>query len=130
MSRSCGLQPQNRATLARSLHGLGEVLASQGRDADAEQAFRKALDIQRRVLGPAHADIARTLQDLALVLDDAGDLKAAIPMMREAVNMQRALNGSQSDPGLALAIHNLAELTCTRMATTTGPSSSIPKLSR
>ena len=101
---------QNRATLARSLHGLGEVLASQGRDADAEQAFRKALDIQRRVLGPAHADIARTLQDLALVLDDAGDLNAAIPMMREAVNMQRALNGSQSDPGLALAIHNLAEL--------------------
>ena len=31
-------------------------------------------------------------------------------MMREAVNMQRALNGSQPDPGLALAIHNLAEL--------------------
>ena len=102
--------PQNRATVAKSLHGLGEVLTSQGRDADAEQAFRKALEIQRQVLGPAHADIARTLQDLALVMDDAGDLKAAIPMMREAVNMQRALNGSQPDPGLALAIHNLAEL--------------------
>jgi tetratricopeptide (TPR) repeat protein len=102
--------PQNRVILAKSLHGLGEVLTSQGRDADAEQAFRKALDIQRQVLGPAHADIARTLQDLALVMDGAGDLKAAIPMMREAVNMQRALNGSQPDPGLALAIHNLAEL--------------------
>lgn len=102
--------PQNKVLLAKSLHGLGEVLAGQGRDADAEQAYRKALVIQRQVLGPAHADIAQTLQDLALVMDDAGDLKSAIQTMSEALNMQRALNGSQPDPGLALAIHNLAEL--------------------
>jgi tetratricopeptide (TPR) repeat protein len=101
---------QNRAALAKSLHGLGEVLTSQGRYADAEQALRNALDIQRQVLGPAHADIARTLQDLALVMDDAGHLKSAIPVMREAVGMQRSLNGSQPDPGLALAIHNLGTL--------------------
>lgn len=102
--------PQNRVALAKSLHGLGEVLQSQGRYADAEQSFRKALFIQRQLLGPAHGDIARTLQDLSLVMDDMGNLKAAIPMMRDALSMQRELNGSQPDPGLALAIHNLGTL--------------------
>ena len=102
--------PQNSAALAKSLHGLGEVLQRQGRYADAEQSFRKALAIQRQVLGPAHADIARTLQDLALVVDDRGNLKAAIPVMRKAVDMQRGLNGTQPDPGLAMAIDTLGAL--------------------
>jgi tetratricopeptide (TPR) repeat protein len=102
--------PQNRAALAKSLHGLGEVLQSQGRYADAEQSLRQALAMQRQILGPDHADIARTLQDLALVMDDSGHLKEAIPAMREALDMQRRLNGSQPDPGLALAIDNLGAL--------------------
>ena len=102
--------PANRTALARSLHGLGEVLASRGLNADAEQAFRKALSVQRQLLGPAHADTARTLQDLALAMDDGGHLKDAIPVMREALDMQRVLAGSQPDPGLALTIHNLATL--------------------
>jgi tetratricopeptide (TPR) repeat protein len=102
--------PQNRAALAKSLHGLGEVLQGEGRYADAESTLRKALFIQRQVLGPLHADIARTLQDLALVMDDKGQLKDAIPVMREALDMQRRLNGAQPDPGLALAIDNLGAL--------------------
>lgn len=100
----------NRAALARSLHGLGEVLQGEGRDGDAESSLRKALTIQRKELGPQHADLARTLQDLALVMDDEGHLKEAIPVMREALDMQRRLNGTQPDPGLALAIDNLGAL--------------------
>jgi tetratricopeptide (TPR) repeat protein len=102
--------PQNRAALAKSLHGLGEVQERQGHFGDAEKTLRKALAIQRQVLGPAHADIARTLQDLALVMDDRGNLKGATSMMREAVAMQRGLNGSQPDPGLAMAINTLGAL--------------------
>ena len=102
--------PQNRAALAKTLHGLGFVLERQGRYADAEQSFRKALELQRQVLGPAHADIARTLQDLANVIDESGSLKAAIPVMRQALDMQRQLNGSQPDPGLAEAINDLGTL--------------------
>jgi tetratricopeptide (TPR) repeat protein len=102
--------PQNRAARAKSLHGLGEVLQSAGRYGDAENSLREALAIQRQVLRPVHADIARTLQDLALVMDDRGHLKEAIPVMREALDMQRALNGSQPGPGLALAIDDLGAL--------------------
>jgi tetratricopeptide (TPR) repeat protein len=101
---------ENRAALAKSLHGLGEVLQGEGRYEDAESTLRKALVIQRQVLGPVHADIARTLQDLALVMDDRAHLKDAIPVMREALDMQRRLNGAQPDPGLALAIDNLGAL--------------------
>jgi tetratricopeptide (TPR) repeat protein len=102
--------PESRAALGKSLHGLGEVLQGEGRYADAENSLHEALDMQRQVLGPVHADIARTLQDLALVMDDRGRLKDAIPVMREALDMQRTLNGSQPDPGLALAIDNLGSL--------------------
>jgi tetratricopeptide (TPR) repeat protein len=102
--------PQNRATLAKTLHGLGVLLERQGRYADAEQSFRKALELQRQALGPAHADKARTLQDLAKVIDESGNPKAAIPVMRQALDMQRQLNGSQPDPGLAEAINDLGTL--------------------
>jgi tetratricopeptide (TPR) repeat protein len=102
--------PQNRAALARTVHGLGEVLERQGRYADAEQSFRKALALQRQALGPAHADVARTLQDLAKVIDESGNPKEAIPVMRQALDMQRQLNGSQPDPGLAETINDLGVL--------------------
>jgi tetratricopeptide (TPR) repeat protein len=102
--------PQNRAALAISLHGLGVALQRQGRGADAEQSFRQALELQRRVLGPAHPDIARTLQDLAKVIDDDGNLKAATPLMQQALNMQRQLNGAQPDPGLAETINDMGTL--------------------
>jgi tetratricopeptide (TPR) repeat protein len=99
--------PANRAALAKSVHGLGEVLERQGRYVDAEQSFRKALGLQRRIFGPAHEDVARTLQDLAKVIYENGDLKSAIPVMRQALAMQRQLNGAQPGPGLADAIQNL-----------------------
>jgi tetratricopeptide (TPR) repeat protein len=102
--------PQNRAALAKTVHGLGEVLEREGRYADAEQSFRKALALQRQALGPAHADVARTLQDLAKVIDESGNPKEAIPVMRQALEMQRQLNGSQPDPGLAEAINDLGTL--------------------
>ena len=101
---------QNRAALAKTLHGLGVLLEREGRYADAEQSFRKALDVQRQVLGPAHADVARTLQDLAKVIDESGNLKAAIPVMQQALDIQRRLNDSQPAPGLAETINDLGTM--------------------
>jgi tetratricopeptide (TPR) repeat protein len=101
---------QNQAALARTLHGLGVLLVRQGRYPDAEQALRRALELQRAALGPAHPDMARTLHDLANVIDESGNLKEAIPVMRQALAMQRQLNGSQPDPGLAESINDLGLL--------------------
>jgi len=102
--------PQSQAELARSLHGLGNLLEQQGRFADADRTLRLALDRQRKLYGTAHGDIARTLKDLAQVIDKGGDLNAAIPVMRSAVAMQRALRGAAPHPDLAEAINDLGLL--------------------
>ncbi len=101
---------QSQAELARSLHGLGTVLARQGRYAEAERSLREALERQRRAFGPVHGDIARTLQDLAKIVDQGGDLNAAIPLMQSAVDMQRGLRGSEPHPDLAEGINDLGLL--------------------
>jgi tetratricopeptide (TPR) repeat protein len=106
-------QPENphlQAILAKSLYGLGIVLAWQGHYQEAERNLRSALDLQRRLYGKAHGDIARTLQNLAKVLDQAGNLNAAIPLMQSAVAMQRGLHGDTPHPDLAEEINDLGLL--------------------
>ena len=102
--------PQSQVELARTLHGLGDLLDQQGRFADADRTLRLALDRQRKLYGAEHGDIARTLKDLARVIDRGGDLNAAIPVMRSAVAMQRALRGAEPHPDLAEAINDLGLL--------------------
>jgi tetratricopeptide (TPR) repeat protein len=96
--------------LANSLYGLGTVLDSQGRYPDAQQRFREALALQHRLYGEKHGDIARTLKDLAVALDDGGDLKSALPVMRSAVKMERELRGNELHPDLADTINDLGLL--------------------
>ena len=101
---------QVRAQRAKTLHGLGTLLEQTGRYAEADQALRQALKLQQSLHGNPHSEIAVTLKDLARVMDKGGDLNGAIPVMRNAVAMQRALSGAQPDPGLAEAINDLALL--------------------
>jgi len=100
----------SRIALANALHGLGFLLANEGRYAEAERDLRDALARQRALYGDVHPDIARTLKDLARALADAGDLNQAIPIMESAVAMQRRLRGSEPHPDLAQAINDLALL--------------------
>ena len=101
---------RNQINLANSLSGLGIVLDRMGRFKDAEGSYRDALVLQHQLYGEAHGDIARTLKNLAQAIDDDGDLKTAIPLMRQAVAMQRALRGSAPHPDLADAINDLGIL--------------------
>jgi tetratricopeptide (TPR) repeat protein len=106
-------QPKSRRiqiNLANSLYGLGIVLDRMGRFKDAEGSYRDALVLQHQLYGESHGDIARTLKDLAQAIDDDGDLKTAIPLMRQAVAMQRELRGSAPYPDLADAINDLGIL--------------------
>lgn len=99
-----------RITLANSLYGLGNVLRNEGHYAEAARSLRDALALQRKLYGEKNGDIARTLEYLALTLDDNGELKAALPLMRSAVSMQRALRGDQPHPDLAGAVNDLGSL--------------------
>ena len=106
-------QPQDRrdsAALARSDLGLGSELAGQGRFAEAERALREALALERKQFAGANEDTARTLQALGKVVDRLGRPSEALPIMREAVAMQRALWGAQPYPDFADAINDLGLL--------------------
>lgn len=101
---------RNREAVARAQSGLGIVLSYEGRYADARASLSDALAQQRALYGEANDDTARTLKELAYVVSQNGDLKAAIPLMREAVAIQRRLRGSAPHPRLAEAINDLALL--------------------
>jgi tetratricopeptide (TPR) repeat protein len=99
--------PHSRALLARGMFGLGVVLSQQGRNPEAERMLRETLALQQQLLESDHGDIARTLQNLAQVVQKSGDLNAAIPIMQSAVAMQRKLRGTLPHPDLAEEINDL-----------------------
>jgi tetratricopeptide (TPR) repeat protein len=101
---------QNQEKLASSLYGLGTLLIKQGRYKDAEDTLRQALERQKALYGATHPAVARTLKDLALAVDDSGNLTAAIPLMEQSVSMQRALRGTEPHPDLAEVLNDMGLL--------------------
>jgi tetratricopeptide (TPR) repeat protein len=102
--------PESQAQLADSLYGLGKLLAAKGQYPEAEKNLRAALELQQRIYGNSDPRVATTLKDLARELSDGGDLNAAIPLMRSAVAMQRALRGSEPYPDLAEVLNDMGVL--------------------
>lgn len=102
--------PQSQAQLAATLHGLGVLLEQKGNYAEADRSLRQALALQTVLYGNTNGDIARTFKDLARVMDQAGNLNGAIPVMRNAVQLQRQLRGPDPHPDVAEAINDLALL--------------------
>jgi tetratricopeptide (TPR) repeat protein len=77
--------------LAAALNDLGVFYYRANRDAEAEPLHKRALDIQEKMLGPAHPDVVKTLFNLAALYyarDRYGDsevlLKRALDILREA----------------------------------------------
>jgi len=106
-------QPESRrdeAALARSYLGLGSELADRGRLPEAERRLRQALAVERKYLPGANEDTARTLEALGKVVDRLGRLSEALPLMQQAVAMQRMLWGAQPYPDYADAINDLGLL--------------------
>ncbi|MBV8405650.1 MAG: toll/interleukin-1 receptor domain-containing protein [Gammaproteobacteria bacterium] len=95
---------------AVSLHGLGYVLGQQGRYADADRTLRDALALERRVGLDSGDEGARTLQDLAKVVEESGDIQKAIPLMERVVALHRGLHGSEPYPAFAEAVNDLGYL--------------------
>jgi len=105
------LPPDRRdeAGLARSLFGLGQELNAQGRSEEAERSFREALALQRRLFPGPNEDTARTLDELAGIINER-DLNESVPMLQSAVAMQRALWGNQPYPDYANELNDLGLL--------------------
>lgn len=109
LQRALPADRRDDAALARSLFGLGSELDNQGHASEAESNLRDALALQQRLYGGPNKDTARTLQTLAWTVSER-NLTEAVPLMQQAVAMQRALWGAQPYPDYADALNDLGLL--------------------
>ena len=96
------------ATLAKALDGYAMLLHELDRSREAEPLFREALELQQRLHGDRHPEIALTLNNLALSVQRR-DYDAAEALFRRAEAMQRRLFDGPH-PQLATTLNNLGLL--------------------
>jgi hypothetical protein len=70
---------------ARTLSGQGELYRAQGKYAQAEQFYQRALAIREQVLGPSHPDVARSLDSLAVLYYAQGKYQQAELLFQRAL---------------------------------------------
>jgi tetratricopeptide (TPR) repeat protein len=90
------------------LRFLGEVLAAQGKLAEAEATFREVLAIQRKEPDRDNLGTAETLRFLGGTLRQAGKLAEAEGTLRDAAALHRKLSNPQRSPYLAWTLEQLA----------------------
>lgn len=76
--------------VATALYNLANLRHAQGRLAEAETLHREALTMQKKLLDPAHREIADSLHDLAGVLLEQSRLSEAKTLFRKVLQSQRA----------------------------------------
>ena len=82
---------------------LGLCLIDQGDYAGAEALLRRALDIQRKSLGPDHPEVATSLNSLATLHHRRGDVATAESLYRQTLAIQeRALGPDHPSVGYTL----------------------------
>jgi len=81
----------------------------QNRLGDAENTYRRALELLRRHFGEDHKEIARTLGNLGGLAKEKGNLQEAEKLFRQSLVMYEKTIGSNRKD-IALALNNLAAI--------------------
>jgi CHAT domain-containing protein/Tfp pilus assembly protein PilF len=95
--------------VAKSLGSLAMLYADQGRYADAEPLYRRALAINEKRLGADHPDVATSLSGLAVLYTHQGRFADAEPLYRRALEINEKALGPDH-PAVASSLNNLAFL--------------------
>ncbi|MFH0979963.1 MAG: tetratricopeptide repeat protein [Planctomycetota bacterium] len=90
-------------------NAIGKTYWSLGLYDAAEPHLRTALELRERELGREDPDVATSLNNLVLLLQDKGDYAAAEPLCRESLAMRRKLLGDEHRD-VATSLNNLAAL--------------------
>ena len=91
------------------LSNLAKLLQYQGRYAEAEPLYRRALQIREKELGSEHPDVAESLNNLAVLLVDDGKYAEAQPLFRRALQIREKKLGP-NHLKVAESLNDLAEL--------------------
>jgi hypothetical protein len=85
---------------------------AQGRYADAEPLYKRALAINEKSLGPEHPNVANSLNNLAALYNDQGRWAEGLPLARTAIERgyvnqrQRYISGAAAHLSLLLGAKN------------------------
>ena len=71
--------------MATSLNNLAALYKEQGRYADAEPLYKRALAIDEKAVGPDHPDVATSLNNLAALYKEQGRYADAEPLYKRAL---------------------------------------------
>ena len=117
LERFYTLHNPGEVVLARLQNTIGVCYDESTRYEEAEQYYRKALEIQRRLVevNPAEfePDLALSLNNLAILLDDTSREEEAEQRHREALKIRRRLakaNPAEFEPDVAQTCNNLGYL--------------------
>ena len=102
------LGPEHPDT-ALSLNNLGSLLQAQGKLAEAQPYYARALAIQEKVLGPEHPNTASSLNNLGYLLQAQGKLAEAQPYYARALAIREKVLGPDH-PDTATSLNNLGYL--------------------
>ncbi len=101
-----GFRPQD-SRLAATLNNLAELYRTQGRYAEAEPLYRRALAIDEKALGSDHPNVATDLNNLALLYHNQGKHAEAEPLYKRALAIDEKALGFDH-PDVAMDLNNLA----------------------
>jgi tetratricopeptide (TPR) repeat protein len=91
------------------MNQIAQLFLCQARNLEAEPLMRRALEIDERNNGPDHPNVARDLNNLAALLQNANRLDEAEPLMRRALDIvERNLGPDHAN--VAVLLNNLAQL--------------------
>jgi len=78
------------------LYALGNAYRSLRMPSRAESLLARAVEVQRRVLGPEHPDTLRSMSDLALAMGKTGGRRTEVGQLaRETLDLQRRVLGAE-----------------------------------
>jgi tetratricopeptide (TPR) repeat protein len=93
--------------IADRLNGLALLYDTQGKYAEAEPLYLRALAISEKVFGPEHPHVAPILNNLASIYRDQGQYREAGPLyVRSLAIFEKALGPEH--PDVATSLNNLA----------------------
>jgi serine/threonine protein kinase/tetratricopeptide (TPR) repeat protein len=93
IGRELRSQPELQATV---LDTIGSVYLSLDLPDDAQPLIEQGLEVRRRLFGPRHREVARSLYSLNRVYEKKGDLDAAELMAVDALAINSELAGPES----------------------------------
>jgi tetratricopeptide (TPR) repeat protein len=75
----------------------------------AEISFRKALEIDEKLFEENHQNVARDVNNIAVVLKEKGDLDAALNYLHRALEIDEKIFG-KNNPNVSILVNNIASV--------------------